>query len=182
MEEIGKLAAGNVAFLRQGLDLIRRLSDAQYSTAPPLFHRGGVGAHFRHILDHYDCFLDGLPEGRVDYDHRRRDHRLEVDRAAAAGKIEEICGRLDRLEGDAARPLRATLLCGELEDASPVWSGTSLARELQFLVSHTVHHYAVIAAMLRPQGVEPGADFGVAPSTLMYERGVYERGNAVCAP
>ena len=37
-------------------------------------------------------------------------------------------------------------------------------------------HYAVIAAMLRPQGVEPGKDFGVAPSTLEYERG-----NAACA-
>jgi hypothetical protein len=52
-----------------------------------------------------------------------------------------------------------------------MWSGTSVGRELQFLVSHTVHHYAVIAAMLRPQGVEPGADFGVAPSTLVYEQG-----------
>ena len=72
--------------------------------------------------------------------------------------------------------MQATLLCGEPAGSRPTWSATSVVRELQFLASHTVHHYAVIAAMLRPQGVEPGDDFGVAPSTLQYERE-----NAACA-
>jgi uncharacterized damage-inducible protein DinB len=176
MEETARLAAGNSAFLGQGLDLIQRLTDEQYSTAPPTFYRGGVGAHFRHILDHYDSFLDGLGRGRIDYDARARDRSLETDRAAAVLKIREICRRLDDLEdGDGRRALEATLLCGD--PGQLVWSPTSVSRELQFLVSHTVHHYAVIAAILRPQGVEPGDDFGVAPSTL-----VYEQGKAACAP
>ena len=52
----------------------------------------------------------------------------------------------------------------------PCWSRSSIARELQSLLSHTVHHYAFIAVALRLQGVEPASDFGVAPSTLEYWR------------
>jgi hypothetical protein len=40
-----------------------------------------------------------------------------------------------------------------------------MARELGMLLSHTVHHYALIAMLLRARGIEPPADFGVAPST-----------------
>jgi hypothetical protein len=47
---------------------------------------------------------------------------------------------------------------------------STVARELQFLLSHTVHHYALIALILRLQGFEPGEEFGVAPSTLAHWR------------
>jgi uncharacterized damage-inducible protein DinB len=177
MNGFQRLAEGNIAFLQQGSLLIERLSDGQYATAPPNFLRGGVGAHFRHILDHYDCFLDGLERGRVDYDARHRDPRVERERGFARSRIESICRRLGALDQRlASAPMQATLLCGEPAGSRPTWSATSVVRELQFLASHTVHHYAVIAAMLRPQGVEPGDDFGVAPSTLQYERE-----NAACA-
>ena len=172
-----RLTQGNVAFLRQGVALIERLTDRQYAEAPESFSRGGVGAHFRHIVDHYDCFLAGLDRGRIDYDARHRDPRIQSDRCFAQAKIEAICARIATLDGRlATAPIEATLLCGEPAGSIPTWSATSVTRELQFLASHTVHHYAVIAAMLRPQGVEPGKDFGVAPSTREYERG-----NAACA-
>jgi uncharacterized damage-inducible protein DinB len=172
-----RLAEGNVAFLQQGVELIERLTDDQFAVPPSAFQRGGVGPHFRHILDHYDCFLDGLERGRVDYDARHRDARTERERSVALARIAEICRRLRGLDPRlASAPIQATLLCAEPPGTRPLWSATSVVRELQFLASHTVHHYAVIAAMLRPQGVEPGADFGVAPSTL-----VYERENAACA-
>ncbi|MBP6670575.1 MAG: hypothetical protein KA180_14065, partial [Gemmatimonadales bacterium] len=50
--------------------------------------------------------------------------------------------------------------------SEPDWSDSSVKRELQFLVSHTVHHYALIKELLRREGFDPGAEFGVAPSTL----------------
>ena len=56
-----------------------------------------------------------------------------------------------------------------MEDAGPTpdcWMSSSLARELQMLSSHTIHHFALIAMTLRAHGVELDADFGVAPSTL----------------
>jgi hypothetical protein len=102
---------------------------------------------------------------------------VEHDRAFAQDKIAAVCGRITTLDPRlGTAPIQATLQCGEPAGLATTWSATSVTRELQFLASHTVHHYAVIAAMLRPQGVEPGNDFGVAPSTLEYERG-----HAACA-
>jgi hypothetical protein len=49
-----------------------------------------------------------------------------------------------------------------------VWCNSSVLRELEFLQSHAVHHYSLIAALLRLHGIEPDAEFGVAPSTLKY--------------
>ena len=52
--------------------------------------------------------------------------------------------------------------------ASTVWARSTVERELQVLLSHTVHHYALIAVALRLHGLEVDPEFGVAPSTLRY--------------
>ncbi|MEO1575496.1 MAG: hypothetical protein AAFU65_11120 [Pseudomonadota bacterium] len=83
-----------VACLNQGVELLRSLSDEQYvSTLPPMFI-SGLGAHVRHIIDHVDCLLDGLSDGRIDYDCRRREARAERDRGYA---IKQLMARMDRL-------------------------------------------------------------------------------------
>jgi hypothetical protein len=43
-----------------------------------------------------------------------------------------------------------------------------MARELEFLLSHTVHHYAIVAILCRLQGIAVDDGFGVAPSTLRH--------------
>jgi uncharacterized damage-inducible protein DinB len=161
-----RLAAGNAAQLRQGLTLLERLSDAQYAGDSALFSRGGVGAHVRHVLEHYACFLEGLAAGAVDYDGRERERALERDRELARARIEQVLAALEALEEDPARPLEVALDAG----GGDLRTTSSVARELQFLASHTVHHLALVAAMLRAAGCEPGADFGVAPSTLRFEQ------------
>lgn len=62
--------------------------------------------------------------------------------------------------------MRVTLRSVAGSGSEPDWSDSSVKRELQFLVSHTVHHYALIKELLRREGFDPGAEFGVAPSTL----------------
>jgi hypothetical protein len=48
------------------------------------------------------------------------------------------------------------------------WLGSSVARELQALSTHTVHHFALIAVALRAHGVEVPPDFGYSPATLRF--------------
>ena len=46
-----------------------------------------------------------------------------------------------------------------------------MLRELQFLVSHTIHHYALIGVLLAAEGFDVSLEFpefGVAPSTLTH--------------
>ena len=62
-----------------------------------------------------------------------------------------------------------------LPPGEPEWCPSSVRRELQFLLSHTVHHHALVKELLRARGRAIGADFGVAPSTLEH------RGRLACA-
>lgn len=158
----------NCALLDQGLDLLSRLADGQYAA-----RRGSwapVGAQYRHVLEHYHCFLAGLPAGGVDYDSRRRDAELEESPRRAADATRMVQAGLRGLAGsDPACPLRVQLRTS-LGTDEPEWSDSTLGRELQFLVSHTVHHFALIKLLLDPEPIELDAEFGVAPSTLAHSR------------
>lgn len=161
------LTLKNIEFLKQGHALIERLDDEVYSAPTPPLGNSGVGAHFRHCFDYYRCFLHGVDSGKVDYDARHRDPKIEVDRRHAQGCIDELIDRLRLVSRfDATRELEVSVDSPERELRHLQWSRSTLLRELQMLVSHTVHHYALIAVLLRSRGLDPGADFGVAPSTL----------------
>lgn len=164
--------ADNIACLQQAAVLLRGIDDATYGQPGPGAMGSGVGPHLRHVLDHYELFLDGLPDRRVDYDGRARDPRLETDRVFALQRIDDLCRRLSGLALlDADHPLAVRMDGGSASDASSWWSASSPKRELQFLLSHTVHHYALIAFMLKARGVPVDPDFGVAPSTLRHRKG-----------
>jgi uncharacterized damage-inducible protein DinB len=159
----------NLHFLRQGLALLGSLGADLYAARDG--GRSPIGAHLRHCVDYYRCLLRGLDTGRVDYDAREREAELESDVLAAGRALREIAERLSAIApGDYARPLEVKV---DTPAESPfAWNGSTVGRELRFLVSHTVHHYALIGMMLRERGVDPGDDFGVAPSTQEYRRSV----------
>jgi len=167
MLPVNALIAANLSVLGQGAQLLSRLDDATYTrVVAPLFDYS-VASHVRHCLDSYTSFLQGLESGLIDYDRRARDARIERDRHYAQSRIEATMADLQGRQ-EVKPDLSATTL--QARQDSPHWTVTSLERELQFLLSHTVHHFALVALMLRTQGIEPGREFGVAPSTLEYWR------------
>ena len=170
MRNDNHLVAGCVRVLEQGVDLLERIDDRLYTRTGGLPVQSGVGSHFRHCIDFCQSFLAGLASGRVDYDRRERDPLVGRDRAFAATKLRIIISELQRLAPDGGEATVLVSLEGEA-DASPEmprWCLSTGARELPFLLSHTVHHYALVALILRLQGFEPGEEFGVAPSTLAH--------------
>lgn len=158
----------NLHVLQQRRELLQALDPARYVSSVPACFNSTPGGHLRHVIDHYLGLLDGLAAGRVDYERRARDPRVENEAGHAVGVIDGIMGRLRALaaQGDAALAVRSE----SAGDQTGVWSDTSLLRELEFLLSHTVHHFALIATMCRLLGHEPAADFGMAPSTLKYQQ------------
>ena len=95
-------------------------------------------------------------------------------RASASG---ELLGGLTPVSAFALdAPVEIRLESG-LGDEAEQWSRSTVRRELQFLLSHTIHHFALIGLLLHQQGIDPGPDFGVAPSTLRHWRE-----QAPCAP
>jgi hypothetical protein len=171
MQRNVSLISANVAVLRQARDLVAGIDARLYSSVEGIPVKSGAGAHVRHCLDFYDCFLAGLRVGRVDYNLRERDEATAHDPERALERLEATIHALE------ARPIlgpHTSLMVraegpGDPRDPS-TWSRSSVGRELQFLLSHSVHHFAIIALTLRLLGVEPGEAFGVAPSTLTYWR------------
>ena len=152
-----------VAVLRQGSRIVANIPDDVYVALTPLSPRGSIGAHFRHILNFYDQFLLGVNESRIDYNRRERDTSLERNRAKALIKLEQTISRLEQVQ---LPDLNEQLLVSM--EHRGAWSRSSVLRELDFLLSHTVHHYSLIALLLRIYEIDPGEEFGVAPSTLEY--------------
>lgn len=164
--DLPSLVLDNIACLQDGLELLERLPEAIYALPQRAGGGGSIGEHLRHNLDHYVCFLRGIEPGLIDYDARERELRTAADPDHAAAIVRDLIEQLEAVGPfiDPAAPVSLHMRCGNSDETVP----SSLGRELQFLVSHTIHHYALIAIFCRQEGIELPAHFGVAPSTLEY--------------
>jgi hypothetical protein len=157
----------NVRWLRQALRLLERLDDRAYATTPEGFAPHRAGAHLRHTLEFYKCFLEGQDSSHIDYDARPRDEAIEHSREAASAAIRSIIRALHMdMELRQERIIWVRMEDAESSGVRDVFMESSISRELQVLSSHTVHHFALIAMTLRAHGVLMDPKFGMAPSTL----------------
>jgi uncharacterized damage-inducible protein DinB len=156
-----------VAVLRQLADVIRALTDEQYRRKPVGVVSSNVGGHVRHCLDHVEAVLAGVEEGEVNYDRRQRGTEVETNREAALEVIRrqerQLLAFAPHLE---RRPLRLSAMVSSC--LPPTGVETTVGRELAFVLSHTVHHNALIAVMARTLGVPVPDRFGYAPSTIAH--------------
>jgi hypothetical protein len=128
-----------------------------------------AGAHLRHILEFYECFLEGQDSSRIDYDARRRDAAIERSREAASVAIRSIIRALHtKIELRHERIIWVRMEDAESTGIREVFMESSISRELQVLSSHTIHHFALIAMTLRAHGIQMDPEFGMAPSTLRH--------------
>ncbi|MGL5017865.1 MAG: DinB family protein [Luteolibacter sp.] len=151
----------NTHLLDQAISLLRGLGSDEYIRPSDQVFSSTIGQHIRHCVEHYEEFLQALRQQReLDYEKRPRDLRVETDLREAARRLEAIREAL----GD-------NMPCRELrvwDNGSDSAAPSSVSRELQFLLSHTVHHFALIAVIARIAGRQVPRDFGIAPSTLSY--------------
>ena len=157
----------SVELLDQAVELLPPLGQNFFNRRIALCFNASPGAHVRHVLDHYLSLMRGLPGGRIDYETRARDPRLESDLDYAMAKMDEIqswlFGRV--LMNDVPLQVRAE---SYVPPETPAWATTTLLRELEFLQSHTIHHYAILGVMVRLAGFATTPHFGLAPSTIRF--------------
>lgn len=150
----------NRSFLHQALRLLSEMDSATYTSPCVEVFSSSIGQHVRHCVEHYEEFLAALCDGReLDYDKRPRDLRVETDKTEAMSRLRKIREQFGSLPV-ICQPLR-TRDC-EVDLASE----SSICREMQFLVSHTVHHFALISVIAGLNGLDTPEDFGIAPSTI----------------
>ena len=169
MTEQGHVVRQLLTVLEQGRRFLQALDPELYRLSPAPLAQSPIGAHVRHVLDCCVSLLDGLDGGRIDYDRRERDARLETEPQAALALLGELLRRVAGLadaDPHGTLQVKADVPAG----AAPTefWRASTVGREVVHVLSHTVHHYALIAILVRHFGVTPEEDFGVAPSTLRY--------------
>jgi uncharacterized damage-inducible protein DinB len=157
-----------VLALRERLDelmrLVRTLSGEAYRARPSRVS-GSVGEHVRHVLDHVSSLVNGDRSVVLTYDHRMRGTAVETEPHAA---VREIAGLDAALVRWAEQPLDEAVAVTAMLSANgrTITGRSTLARELAFVMSHTIHHQAIVALLLEQQGAAgPGVGFGYAPST-----------------
>jgi uncharacterized damage-inducible protein DinB len=161
-----------VEVLRQGEAFLNALDDESYTRKVPAVFTSAMGGHYRHCLDHFQCLLEGVAQGEVNYDHRQRDARIENDRCFALAetqRIQEACEKIPPLALEL--PLNVYSKVNYGGKNAPV-STSSFGRELMYAVAHAIHHYALIAVMCALLGVRVPFRFGIAPSTLQDQAGL----------
>ena len=148
-------------------DVIGLLLVQHYRAQPAARVSGSVGAHVRHTLDHVAALLSAIDGDELRYDHRKRGTTVEIDPLTGVNEIERLLFRLDRLGHVEHAFLDAGVWLSTLLDPrQPAVSvRTTLAREVAFVIQHTVHHCALIAVLLDWQGVRVPHGFGEAPAT-----------------
>lgn len=153
--------------LQQLTELLAITSDAQYSRKPVGVIPSSLGGHVRHCLDHFEALCTGAITGVIDYDDRQRGTAVETDRIAALSAIQRIHLQIEALdESILTRTVRVpSIIAG---DGTSIETRSSLGRELAFVLSHTVHHNALVAAICRTLGIPIPDRFGYAPATIAH--------------
>jgi uncharacterized damage-inducible protein DinB len=143
--------------------VVAALSPEDYAR-PAAGGKGSVGAHVRHCLDHVAALERGLSSGLIDYDQRVRQTAVETDKSAGLAAIDAAVSGLAQARPtpvDAAIVVSVQIARG----LPPVAVASTLGREVAFVISHTVHHSATVAAMLQGHGRRTPPQFGMAAST-----------------
>ena len=125
---------------------------------------GSIGEHVRHCLDHVSALLGSDPSLTLSYDRRHRGTAVETDRLEALRQIVELQSAVDSWSTRSLdEPICVTSMIAQSGGSVTGWS--TLARELAFVVSHTIHHQAMIAVLLFIHGYAVPGRFGHSPST-----------------
>ncbi len=169
---VSKLCLYNSELLKQMFCVIE-LSQPKIPAA--MNYAQTVGPHLRHVIEHYCALFNGLAHHDfcVNYDVRERNLAIQSIPDITLSKIQELVSLFEILAAQKTlrsdQPLKTCFKSGLAgEQAFKVES--SLARELLFLASHTVHHFAIIRLYCTDAGIKLRDDFGKAPSTIAFER------------
>jgi len=169
-----------VALLQELGEVVQHLSSRQYVQKPVGVVESSIGGHVRHCLDHVSALISAIDLGTLDYEHRLRGTPIETSRIAAIEAIDDLIAHLQSLgeiDLDQLLYMRA-LMCA----SGPAMTvRTSVGRELAYVLAHTIHHNALIGAMVKTLGGWLPERFGYAPSTVRHLEAKAVTLEAACA-
>jgi len=148
------------------VDLAISLEKEQYTASPEIFFGASIGKHYRHIIEFYQSFINGIPTSVINYDKRERNMIIETNLAYCIETIKTIQNQLNEISTMDNKPVEI-----EYEyDGRVISSVSSTTRELIFCIEHCVHHLAILKLGIHAtyKHIALPEHFGVAHSTVQY--------------
>ena len=145
-------------------DVLQQLPEQSlYTNTCEALSNATIGQHTRHIIELYQCLIEGYPTGKINYDDRKRNPLYENDIPAAIEVIREIQKNLQKPDKE------VNIFCGSNDNSVCIES--NYYREVLYNLEHCIHHQALIkVALLSIKNINIADGFGVAPSTLQYRQ------------
>ena len=154
--------------LNQLIDLVKQLSDEDFTKPSVTLSHSTIGQHLRHTIEFFSCLQQGYASGVVNYDKRTHDRLIETDRYLALNALYKFQEFISSNQLD--QPLQLEVGY-QPETEETIVITTNYWRELTYNIEHAVHHMAIIKIGVREAApyVSLPTDFGVAVSTLRFK-------------
>jgi uncharacterized damage-inducible protein DinB len=155
----------NRTVIERLIAFVQQMPKEDYQQPLSIFNGSSLGEHTRHIIEFYQCLMVQSSKGFVSYDLRDRNCELQLNPLAAKAALQVIWSGLEHLKLDKDLVLEVN---PHNQDTAPQQLITNVARELHYLLDHTIHHMALIkiGVQITLPNLHLPADFGVAPSTI----------------
>lgn len=163
------MISSQLEIIEQGKQYLHSISDLQYREIVKPHFTSTPGAHVRHILDHYYALMK-QQTGVINYNIRQRFSSLEKSRFDALQAFEKIADWLGTLTTEDLQSKVSVITEISVSEQENFTTESTLERELIFVSSHAVHHYAILKIMASLQGIALDAGLGLAPATATFER------------
>ncbi len=154
--------------LQQGCMFLESIGEEMYSRPLEGEFAACLGAHYRHVLDHFLCLAEGMRTGQVNYDQRRRNPQMESSVTCARLVTEDLIDEFGGLSSEILQSECAVTYSVGYDETEAEAVRSNLAREVMFCVGHAIHHYAILRILCAGVGVKLPYEFGIAPSTLKH--------------
>ncbi len=153
----------SIQTIEQFKEVLIKLPQNCYSKSCATLSNATIGQHTRHVIELYQCLLNGYESADVCYDKRKRNRQIEEEVAYAIGMLDEIQLKLKRPN----KSLQVRYELGNSEACIP----SNYFREVMYNLEHAIHHHALIKVGIQQlTDIQLPESFGVAPSTVQYRR------------
>lgn len=152
--------------LLQLSETLSTLSNEQFCQKSSLLNGSSIGGHTRHIIELFQCLINGYETKVINYELRKRDLIIETNKMVACEMLSQIIGSLGL--DNKQITLQGFFGEGEIENFT---IDTNYYRELIYNLEHTIHHMALIRVAINEiSNITLPENFGVAFSTTQYRK------------
>lgn len=145
------------------IDLLKQLSNTEYTAPCVQLSNASIGDHTRHIIELFQCLENQYESGVVNYDKRERNIQIQTDTDFAIQQIISIQNNLGKANKN--------IVLKQQIEGYEIQTESNYHRELLYNFEHCIHHQALIkVAVLQHATISINENFGVARSTIEYRK------------